>query len=155
MAAALPFISIGLSVIGGLRQRSAATQYDVAADQTRALADDNAVRIEREAVEERRRLTLEQTRRESSARAYAAASGVTLQSGSVGNYLEEMTAEHRQQRDWLTKAAREEASITRKEGDLAGESLEYRGDQQRWRGTSTMFSSIGSAYGAASSMGWI
>ena len=150
MAAAVPFITAGLAVAGGLGQMSAAKRMESAAESSRALADANARRIELEAEEETRRLKKEQARRESTVRAYAAASGVTLSSGSVGTYLEEMETEHRQQRDWLASSARDRADIARFEGELGAQEIDYRAQQQRWRAVS----SFGRGFGAGAEAGW-
>jgi len=96
---------------------SAVAQYQAGKD-AEAMADYNASLIGAEGEEEAYRMSREQEATRASARARAAASGVTG-GGSIQTYLDEMTKTQARELDWLGKSTKSQQVLTRLGGDLA------------------------------------
>ena len=108
MAAAapvLPFLSLGLTVVGAIGQFGAAQGQEDAAHESRRMAEMNAAIEEAEAREEERRMVFQAEKEKSRAVALAASSGVTLQ-GSPGLHIQEMDEVLRDEVDWLRHSSK-------------------------------------------------
>jgi hypothetical protein len=107
MAAAAPFLSLAMGVVGAVGQFKAAGRQDDAADtqqeaarQSQALRERNATLIEAEGQESMRRQRREDEREEGMTRARSMASGTT--GGGTNNlYLADLKGTNKEELDWL------------------------------------------------------
>lgn len=90
-----------------------------AAKEALALSELNASAAEQENQEAMRREERQQESDESLARAKAAASGVDIDDGSVGGYLQDMKAENELQLDWMKRSGLMNVDIIRRGGMAA------------------------------------
>lgn len=112
MAAALPFISVGMGLFG------AAKQMGAAGDAKRASRANARTQAEQNA-EEARRLRSEQNETESRAKAAAAASGTGFGSTSQDMFISNMKQEHSAELQWLRKSGQSKVQSTLREGKMA------------------------------------
>jgi len=122
MAAAAPFLSLALGVVGAVGQfRAAGRQEDVADTQDEAarrsaeLRERNATLIEAEGMEQSRRQRADDEREQGMARARAAASGVTG-AGTPGLYVGEMAQVAKEELSWLDYSTRQRSQQERDAG---------------------------------------
>lgn len=136
MAAAAPLLPYLSAMFAG----ASVVQQVVTGKRADKLAEANAKLEEKQTAEEARRLSKEQGRVESSAKALAAAGGAKV-SGSQSMFLSEMKAEHGKELAWLKESGASKAGATRKGGQNAR-------SQAMAGATSTLTSGITSAYNA-------
>lgn len=110
-------VSTGIA-LAGLVLTAATTAYGIyqqqeAQEESEAIADANAARIEAEAQETARRAEKTAQAERSTARARAAASGVVGLSTYL--HLDEMEKEQNRQIDWIRKSGASQADITTRE----------------------------------------
>jgi len=132
------------SIYSGMEAKDAADRQ--AAEQER-LARENAAAIEAETAENARRLSMQQAEREGMAMAKAAASGVKT-SGSTGDYLSDMSTEHKRELDWLKKSGASQAGIAKQSGYTQAQGTRNAGQQALNQGIA------GGIKTAGSTMGW-
>ena len=110
IGAALPYLFAGASAYSAYRQHEAGRDAIKSAKYSARMQ-------ELETFEEARRLKKQQDANLATARARAAASGVG--GGTVKGYLGEMDAEQKAQLEWLKKAGKSQADLTRMQGKQA------------------------------------
>lgn len=135
MPAALPYIAIALSGASMAKQISSGNKAD-------KLAQANARLQERQTAEEARRLSKEQSKVESTAKARAAAGGIEV-SGSQSLFLQDMKKEHSRELTWLQSSGRSKAAVTRQGGKNARSSAFASAASTAAGAASTAYSAFG------------
>ena len=112
MAAAAPILTLVATGVGAVmqisaasRQREAARRTEAAAHEARAIRERNAVLIEAEGNEQKRRMQAEHDRKMALARARTAASGVMF-TGTSELYFADLEETHGEELDWLDYSTR-------------------------------------------------
>lgn len=105
-------VSLGSSLIGARRQKSAGKEAE-------ALASQNAARIAAETDKTIERTRASQEQAMGATRARQGGSGVKAGAGSTQVYLDEMQRVFQDDLDWIKESGASQESITRAEGSLA------------------------------------
>ncbi len=132
MAAAMPFISVAMGVLGAVQQFSAAGDAE-------DIARQNANRERMETEEQGRRQKKADDLKLSEQLARASASGLTG-GGSQGGYMDAMAEEMAKEQRWLAKSGESRAAIIESEGELTA-------SQGRASAFGSLVGTAGKAYG--------
>ena len=130
MAAVAPFISLGFTAIGAVRQFGAARRQEDAARESRRLTEMNMAIEEAEAREEERRLKFTAEKQRGRAVALAAASGITLE-GSPGLMIQEMDDVLADEVDWLRHSSKMRQAQIESAGRFEEQAGLYKAEQTR------------------------
>ena len=128
--------------------------YERAEERTSALNDLNERAMQAENAEKTRRISAQNSRQESLARAKAAASGVAL-TGSTADYLAELEGENLKELEWTQSALQGKLNALTMAGNLQEESLHQRAKAAGSKKTGAIIGGLGETFEiGAEAGGW-
>ncbi|RKX23508.1 MAG: hypothetical protein DRP45_10410 [Candidatus Zixiibacteriota bacterium] len=131
----------------------AAKSQDRAAAEAERMGRENAANIEAETQRSKTVLREEQMSKEGEARAKAAASGATV-TGSLGESLDYMGKQHRDEIAWLGKSGTSRANLAKLEGGYQGMIGRNQASSTRAGAIGSAISGAGTTYGYGKEAGW-
>ena len=106
----------------------------------------NAMNVEAETAENKRRATDQEAEVSAERRARASASG-TGAGGSQQTFMDSEADEFDRQMEWLTKSGAAQADLTRKSANAAAQNTRNQGNAALWGGITSAATSVGSYSG--------
>jgi hypothetical protein len=117
-----------------------------AAKQQIAMGKENALLVEMETAESKRRLDMDAAKTVSTGAALSAASGFGKGS-SLDNYMSNMAIEFRQERAWMDKASTQRQKAIKMGAQFSSDSLRSQGKSAKYSGIGGMFGGLTQAAG--------